>query len=142
MSRKVIIILAILSTASALYSHGLYIQFGNDAPYLWVKTVYEGDIPLLFGLITIYSPDGREYQNGRSDRNGCFTFIPDRAGKWKVTVDDEMGHLQSIEIELNRDAVTRTRSGSNQDASPWLRWLLGTSLILLLTACLYIWKKR
>lgn len=142
MSQKIILLLVLLATASTLFPHGLNIQFGHDAPYLWLRCCYDGDIPLAFGMITIHSPDGNEYQNGRSDRNGGFAFQPDKTGKWKVTVDDEMGHRKSVEIELTRDDMGKERSEPLLRSSPLLRWLLGISLILLLTASLYIWKKR
>ncbi len=142
MKKTILIPLAVILIASALFSHGLSLQFGQQPPFLWIKGLYEGNIPLAFGLITIQSPDGEEYQNGRSDRNGRFVFQPDRPGMWKITIDDEMGHQQSSEIIIGAETITKTLNPAGQSASPWTKWLLGVSLILLLTASLYIWKKR
>jgi len=36
-----------------------------------------------------------------SDRNGCFAFLPDTNGTWKVTVDDGMGHLAEARIDID-----------------------------------------
>lgn len=142
MKKLFLAIMILTLPATLVYGHGLQIQFGHDGPYLWIRAAYDGDIALPFALITVHDPDGVEFQNGRSDRNGCFSFQPDRRGKWKLTVDDEMGHVQKLEIELSRTDIAQARVAKHTGASPWLRWLLGISLILLLSSVLYIWKKR
>jgi len=142
MTRKQLVFLLIMIPSCMLYSHGLHIQFGHQSPFLWIKAVYEGDLPLPFGKVTIHDPDGEEYQNGRCDRMGRFTFQPDRPGIWQVTVDDEMGHLESARIEISAKTVSESNAPISKGSSPFIRWLLGVTIILLLTESLYIWKKR
>jgi hypothetical protein len=134
--------LILLALTALISGHGLYIQVGQQAPFVSIRAVYEGDIPIPFAAFTIRAPGGEEFQNGRTDRLGRVVFRPDQTGLWKVTVDDEMGHLQSIELVLNMENGDNPDQSSPRPDSPWLKWLLGVSLILLLTTALALWKKR
>ncbi len=54
---------------------------------------YDDGEPMRFSEVLITASDGdEEFQVGRTDRNGLFLFSPDREGKWRVIVDDGIGH--------------------------------------------------
>lgn len=142
MSKRFLLLLLLLGLSHGAFAHGLFIQSGQEPPFVWIKAVYEGDIPLPFALVSITAPDGTEHQNGRCDRNGRFIFQPDENGSWGITVDDEMGHVQQLDIVVSEEPGPTENKPSPVKSSPWLKWLLGVSLILLLTSALYIWKKR
>lgn len=140
--KKRILVFMILLTTPMIYAHGLYIQVSQKAPFTTCRAVYEGDIPLPFAQVTVFAPNGEEHQNGRTDRLGRFTFQHDQPGLWKITVDDEMGHQQSIELILHPEKDSIKGAMETAPCSPWLKWLLGVSLILLMTLALVHWKKK
>ena len=45
----------------------------------------------------LYGPDSAdvEFQNGRTDAQGRFAFLPDKPGTWTIVVADNMGHKVS-----------------------------------------------
>lgn len=53
----------------------------------------------------IFSPHDKEieYQNGRTDKNGCFSFIPDDTGTWTVVINDGTDHGDRIEIPVKKN---------------------------------------
>lgn len=59
-----------------------------------VRFVYSGGEPLSYAQVKVFRPgdNALEYQNGRMDANGFFSFVPDTAGQWRIRVADGMGH--------------------------------------------------
>jgi len=65
---------------------------------------YDDGEPMRFSEVLITASDGDgEFQVGRTDRNGLFLFSPDREGKWRLTVDDGMGHRLVLSKTLTAD---------------------------------------
>jgi nickel transport protein len=72
---------------------------------------------MAFCDVTVLAPQSSEepYQEGTSDRNGCFAFLPDTNGTWKVAVDDGMGHLVEARIEIDSIGRRRTETAHPPD---------------------------
>ena len=75
-----------------------------------IKATYSDETPMAYCEVAVYAPDddASEYQTGITDRNGCFAFVPDASGVWRVNVDDGMGHLVTAEISLDSLQVAST----------------------------------
>jgi nickel transport protein len=41
-----------------------------------------------------------EFQNGRSDAKGRFSFAPEKNGAWKIMISDGMGHKAVKEVHI------------------------------------------
>lgn len=110
-----------------LLAHGLLydLKMGKT---LIIKVGYDGGEPMSYSEIKIYSPDGDklEYQNGFTDANGNFAFIPNRAGKWKIVISDGMGHVFSKDLMVNEgikiEAIT-------QGLGPWQKLIIAISIV-------------
>ena len=59
----------------------------------------------------LYGPDSAdvEFQNGRTDAQGRFAFLPDKPGTWTIVVADNMGHKVSHHAFRWRYGGTRGR---------------------------------
>lgn len=59
-----------------------------------IRAGYDTGEPMSYSEVLIYSPrDGKiEFQNGRTDKNGSFAFLPDAPGEWRIVVSGEEGH--------------------------------------------------
>ena len=68
-----------------------------------VKFIYADDSPVSFSDVNVFSPDGEEHQTGITDINGCFLFLPDTSGEWKIKIDDGMGHSTAEIIKVTKD---------------------------------------
>jgi nickel transport protein len=79
--------------------------------------------------VSVFAPGGESdpYQQGTSDRNGCFAFLPDTNGTWTVTVDDAMGHAVKAHVEIG-SAGMRSR-GRGPQASRLGGAVIGISAI-------------
>ena len=86
-----------------------------------IKATYGDGTPMAYCEVAVFAPDDdvSEYQTGITDRNGCFAFVPDADGLWRVRVDDGMGHLVTAEISLDslQVASTNVRQGGDRLSS-------------------------
>ncbi len=142
--KKILYTTLFLLLPLTVYSHGMHVSVNKSFPAVTVSATYMGNEPVSYASILVYSPadNETEYQNGRSDAAGMFAFIPDRAGKWKFVIDDEMGHMKEVEIDVseeffsNPEKETLTESGDNT----LLRLLAGLGILLGLTG-IFFWIK-
>ena len=84
----------------SVLAHGVRHSVSEGATV--VTATYEDGSPMAFCDVTVFAPGSRQepYQEGTSDRNGCFAFLPDTNGTWRVTVNDGMGHLADAVIKI------------------------------------------
>ena len=148
---------AVLSTLMAwtgpAFAHGVGWQ--TDAfPGIAVRFMYDDGEPVMYGEVKIYSPAvaDYEYQGGRSDENGYFTFRPNVAGVWRFVADDGQGHMTRGEIEVSEADLSGevggtaapqpvTRGGTQRPGA--MQILLGLSILLnIALASLWLQAKR
>ena len=131
---------AILLLSSPVISHQVvYEAKGSDA--ITVKIGYDDGTCMSYAEVKIYSPHDEkiEYQNGRTDKNGCFAFSPDDTGEWTVQVNDGAGHGAEIKIPVQKNmAVDFVHHGY----SPRQRILMGICVIWAILATSLFLKYR
>ena len=96
-----------------------------------------------------YSADV-EFQNGRTDAQGRFAFLPDKPGTWTIVVADNMGHKVSHPMTntlSDGGTVEREVAPSGFSESLWalpvlFRAVLGVSLLLNLFLGLALFRHR
>jgi nickel transport protein len=129
--------------AAILSAHDIEITVEHAPPSVVVRTTYAGTEPAPYAAVLVYAPGkpDTEYQNGRTDKNGVFSFVPNQGGEWRFVVDDEMGHRTelAIPVDLTRNAA----EGAVSAQMPLrLKLVTGLSVILGLTGLLYGYKSR
>ena len=72
----------------------------------------------------LYGPDSAdvEFQNGRTDAQGRFAFLPDKPGTWTIVVADNMGHKVSHPMTItlsDEGTVEREVAPSGFSESLW-----------------------
>lgn len=104
-----------------------------------MKVFYEDveKTPMSYAEVKIYSPEDKniEFQSGVTDKNGCFVFYPDRTGKWKIEINDGMGHGIIKEIEISEDLIPKVETTSQLPL--WKKILYGISIIFGFTGVLF-----
>ncbi len=89
-----------------------------------------------------------EYQNGRTDQKGRFSFYPSVPGAWRIEAGDGMGHKEVGIIEVQKSQAMKQQLKISR---PWMpasqpfrqclsETITGLSLILNLFLMFYIWK--
>ena len=98
-------------------AHGTEYRILDNAHTVTVACSFVGGDPMQYAKILIFGPDDQklEFQNGRTDREGRFSFLPHMAGTWHVKVTDGMGHA------INADIGVADTSPSKQTAESRIR---------------------
>ncbi len=141
-----------LLLAYPAFAHGVGAGHAQG-PCEAVRFYYSDGQPMAYAEVLVYGPgDAKvEFQNGRTDKNGVFAFVPDRTGPWRVVCNDGMGHRAEYASELvsGNDAKTNESPAQQtmqepvvkpvvksvvkpvvkQTAPLWLKALLGVSLL-------------
>lgn len=123
--------------------HELSLDLVMAPPAVVVRASYGSSEPLSFAALQLLSPGApaQASTQGRTDARGYFSFVPDRAGDWKVVVDDEMGHRAErvIQVPPNFEQSSAASTGA---ASRLERAITGIAVMLGLTGALYGWRAR
>lgn len=111
---KITAILIILFLAAPfLLGHGVTVTAEKRYPCVMVNARYHGSKALVNASVTIrFEKEKKEFQKGNTDKNGNFSFLPDKAGQWTVTVDDLIGHRGKKTITVTEDFF---KTSSSQD---------------------------
>ena len=113
------------------WPHGLLAAI-EAHPSVTLRFIYSSGEPLTYAMVSIYPPGEKdiEYQNGRTDAEGRFAFVPPRPGTWIVHCSDGMGHRVNKEIVIDdMIQVQDDRAIVQTPLSKILPALLGISLI-------------
>ncbi len=137
----IFIITFFFSLPHNLWAHGVVYELKEDKTVI-IKVAYDDGEPMSYAEIKIFSPDNKniEHQNGRTDKNGCFAFLPDEVGEWKVVVNDGMGHGVVTEVKVEKAMKIEKTS-----YKAWPRWqglITGISIIWGLTGLIFYFKVR
>ena len=134
-------------------AHGTDYRVLEAAPVIAVDFFYSDREPMRYAEVLVFSPenDQVEYQNGRTDKNGRFAFIPEKAGEWRIKVNDGMGHAVQASISVKPDeagqnagdridALAEKQPPAAGQASTLIKIIFGLSLLLNIFLGLYAWK--
>ncbi len=132
----------LLAMAGPAFSHGVQFQVSRESAVV-LKARYDDGTPMGYAKVTIFSPESREteFQNGRSDRDGAFAFVPPHQGAWEVTFDDETGHGFKEKIDVEAPGTTGVPQGGRHFPREY-KLITGLSLIWGLTGTLLYFKAR
>ena len=138
----------LLLGAAQAHAHALYAAHTLQGSVALVQFAYAGGQVPTYAKVEVYSPaDAKvEFQNGRTDAQGRFAFMPDTPGQWRIIMADNMGHRVEHAVDVSPSQgsaqIAAQTSGPNTDkpaangATPGvgefsvpLRVLLGLSLL-------------
>ncbi|PIE91407.1 MAG: hypothetical protein CR997_01055 [Acidobacteria bacterium] len=103
-----------------------------------IQLTYDNGDPFAFSEVKVYAPDDSFHQGGYTDKRGCFVFMPDKPGEWKIEVSDGTGHgvVHRIAIENIADYQTQVQPSENKSG----RIFFGLSFILFLSGSVLFYK--
>lgn len=96
-----------------------------------VRVFYSENDPASYSSFEIFGPgDKIHYQIGRTDKNGFVTFLPDRKGKWRITVFGESDHgFHGTQIEVVVNESLFMESFKKPLVARFTKLFVGMSLI-------------
>ena len=128
-----------------IYAHG--VRGKVDTGGIVVAAQYDTGEPMSYAKVKIMAPGAKLiFQSGRTDRNGRFCFFPDKQGKWKLVVNDEMGHRLEVTVPVDETmALQADRQLGNGAVSSYSRYqkaIMGISIIFGIFGIFFWWKGR
>ena len=111
-----------------------------------VRAFYSAKDPSSYSQYEIYGPGDREdlpHQTGRTDKNGFLSFVPDRAGTWKIKLWGESGHgYHGFTAEVKVDKELNLESFSKPLVAAHTKLITGLSLIFGIFGVYALWRSR
>ncbi len=138
---KPFIILALLSCCHGIcLAHGASYTLLRDTSVV-IKVKYSDGTAMSYAEVKIFSPndDEIEYQNGRTDKNGCFAFVPNEQGVWMIKVNDGMGHGINEQVTIKEGSNI---SGTDYGHSNKNQFIGAMGVILSAVGLLFYWKSK
>jgi len=122
-------------------AHGTDCRIIEKAKAITFEFFYDDREPMQYSEVLVFSPhdDKVEYQNGRTDSKGRFSFFPEAPGTWRIEASDGMGHMAkgTVDVAAEADSQTEpfTKNRKNEgifsgNISKSVKIILGLSLIL------------
>ncbi len=147
----IVIFCTILLCHSAFtIAHGTGHRMITDSAAVTVEFFYSDNEPMSYAEVFVFGPHDHEveYQNGRTDQKGKFSFYPSVPGVWRIEAGDGMGHKEVGTIEVQKEKADEVTSknipamdaGKSAMPSVFIKTITGLSLILNLFLIFYIWK--
>ena len=137
-------VVLLLCAASSATAHGTSAAT-IDRRAVCVAFIYDDGEVMNYAKVTVSAPGSETpFQSGATDRNGVACFAPDRAGAWRISAGDAMGHLQGMVIEVAEGAEGAVTVASVAQPDGGLprsaRTLFGVGLILAATGSLALFQ--
>jgi len=127
----------------SVFAHGVVHEVNRENTVV-IKVGYDDGEPMSYAEVKIYSPDNSkvEYQNGRTDKNGCFSFLPPRTGEWKIVINDGMGHGVVTRVPVKEIKEGLEIESSNHGLSLGQKLLIAISIVWGLVGTALYFKKK
>jgi nickel transport protein len=127
-------------------SHGHSINYHIEQKGIAVRAFYSAKDPSSYSQYEIYGPGDREdlpHQTGRTDKNGFLSFVPDRAGTWKIKLWGESGHgYHGFPAGVKVDKELNLESFSKPLVAAHTKLITGLSLIFGIFGVYALWRSR
>ena len=137
------IVAVCLLTAPLALAHDLAVLVQLAPPAVIARASYAGTEPAPFAKVLVYSPGSAHtpYQSGNADKHGTFSFVPDVPGRWRISIDDEMGHVTTATVEVPHPF--EGSAAAAQEARPrWERAVIGLMGIAGAAGLFYAYQRR
>lgn len=125
---EIIIMAMFCIPAGESLAHGVNYHMARENA-VCITVVYDSGEPMSYAEVGLFSPSDPkiEYQIGRTDKNGCFAFVPADPGTWTISVDDGMAHAVHTTFEVGEALTVETRCN---DYPRWMGIVSGLCVIL------------
>lgn len=137
-----IIICLIFILPTLVFAHGA--KYSTLKGGVGITAAYLDDTPLADCDVRVFSPEDSitPYQTGQTDAYGRFMFLPDKKGKWKIIVDDGMGHRVDAVIDITADMKLEPASQASGGLAQWQKILVALCLIFGFTGLYLFYVSR
>jgi len=130
---RFVLLLSLCLFLGEIDSYGHSINYQVQEKGIAVRAFYSEKDPSSYSQYEIWGPGDKEdlpHQTGRTDKNGFLSFLPDRAGTWKIKLWGESGHgFHGFTAEVKVDKDLHLESFSKPLVAAHTKLITGLSLI-------------
>ena len=128
--------------AGAAWGHDLVALVDVIDTAVILQAAYAGTDPVPYAKVQVYAAGdpGGPVHEGKTDINGNFASAMPRAGRWRMVIDDEMGHRVEKTVQVPAPDAPGAPEGS--PLSRWIRALMGVAVLGGVTGLLYGYRSR
>jgi nickel transport protein len=130
---RFVLILSLCLGVGEIASYGHSINYQVQEKGIAVRAFYTEKDPSSYAQYEIWGPGDKEeipHQTGRTDKNGFLSFVPDRAGTWKIRLWGESSHgYHGFTMEVKVDKDLGLESFSKPLLATHTKLITGLSLI-------------
>jgi nickel transport protein len=136
------LVTCLIFTESPVLAHSIHYEVQPTG--ISVKIFYAANDPSSYSGYEIYGPgDAEAYQLGRTDKAGIVSFLPDRAGLWKIKVLGESSHgFHGETIEVKVDQAFQPESFTKPLVAQYTKVIVGVSIIFGLFGIYALWRSK
>ncbi len=132
MKRAIFTLILLLLFPSGAFPHGVYGSCRTYSRVFCVEARYTTGDVMSYAEVKVLSPKLKiPFQIGRTDANGVFCFLPDSPGVWRVRVEDGMGHLLRMNVEVS-GASMKSAGGKARPRKIGYRAVLGIIFVVII----------
>lgn len=119
----------LISGISPAWSHGVDLQ-AELTQAIAIQAQFDSGEPMGQARVTVYSPQdpATPWQTGTTDDQGHYTFVPDQAGEWEVTVR-QAGHGDVLVIPVSAEGEVSGSVVSTATTSPLQRGIMVAAIL-------------
>jgi len=138
----IISLLLLVASSSSVLAHAIHATHSTGGVVVYAS--FTDAIPAAGVFVSVFAPgETTRFAKGKTDRNGCFCFKPDKAGEWDVLVADRQGHRLQIKVAVDSSLLAEK---TKDEVGGWpvkmQKILAGLALIALFFGCFGLFKRR
>ena len=140
--RNLFVTLLLLLIYSGAEAHSIQYQVENKG--ITVRFFYSPEEPASYSAYEIFGPDDKiPHQKGRTDKNGCVSFLPDRPGKWLIKILGESDHgYHGAQVEIIVNESLFMESFKKPLVAEYTKIFVALGIIGWMIGFLAIWRLR
>lgn len=107
----------LLISSSVVFAHGTQYEIIQPKE-ISVKSSFGTGVPMANCDVLIFYPSSTKIDmKTRTNNDGIFSFIPDKAGIWSIQVRDKSGHGMRINLEIDEQFKLKSDNSTNNGIS-------------------------
>jgi nickel transport protein len=114
----IIVLFFLLNFTSSVYAHKVYLFAWSEGETIYVDSYFSGKKKVIGGHVGVFDFSGKKLLEGKTDKNGAFSFkIPIKADL-RIVLESSMGHKAEYVFkadELLEDNSTLTSTPINKE---------------------------
>ena len=140
--KKQIFFVCLVFLVLPLFCYAHTVNYAVENKGVTVRVFYSENDPASYSKYEVYGPgDQLPHQTGRTDKNGCVSFLPDRKGIWKVKVWGESEHgFHGTDVSVEVGEGLMLKGFKKPLVATHLKLFVGVSLIFGLFGIITLWR--